>query len=398
MKKIDVVFPAYINASIGPTGTLRRLMANRDYLLSRGYELNVFTLDSISSSTLPSESPQPIDFSKGLGLRSKIKDICKSCRLLTVILLRLLAYKESQFIKSYLKKNRNPEVVVFHSAMPCHYYLKHRRANSKVVLFHHSNGLAADMIVKSYPTLKGGAYLKKFVRKYKFANNNVDQNVFISYEGYNNFKAENNVSNMDTMTVFHNGIDDMPILDVAKVTDKKYNLCTTGTVCERKGQYLILEAMARLDVSKRKDFHLSIYGNGPDLANLQQYAKEHGLEDSVSLYGYVPNKEIHEKLSANNIYVLMSNNEGLPISIIEAMRAGLGIISTRISGIPEQVDERNGVLIEPNSEQLYEILNNMDQLDWESLGVASRRRFDEEFTFKQMISSYCDMLDKVTKN
>ena len=44
MKKVDVIFPNYINAAIGPTGTLRRLLKNKEYLRARGYELEIFTL------------------------------------------------------------------------------------------------------------------------------------------------------------------------------------------------------------------------------------------------------------------------------------------------------------------------------------------------------------------
>ena len=49
MKKVDVIFPAYINATIGPTGTLRRLLKNKDYLKKRGYELEIFTYDYLVS-------------------------------------------------------------------------------------------------------------------------------------------------------------------------------------------------------------------------------------------------------------------------------------------------------------------------------------------------------------
>ena len=45
MKKVDVIFPNYINAAIGPTGTLRRLLKNKEYLRARGYELEIFTYD-----------------------------------------------------------------------------------------------------------------------------------------------------------------------------------------------------------------------------------------------------------------------------------------------------------------------------------------------------------------
>ena len=91
----------------------------------------------------------------------------------------------------------------------------------------------------------------------------------------------------------------------------------------------------------------------------------------------------------------MSRNEGLPISVLEAMRAGLPVISTRVDGIPEQVDERNGVLIDPNVDQLVDVLNKLPEFDWESLGKGSRIRFENEYTFERMLRDYADMFDKL---
>ena len=89
----------------------------------------------------------------------------------------------------------------------------------------------------------------------------------------------------------------------------------------------------------------------------------------------------------------MSNNEGLPISILEAMRAGLPVISTRVSGIPEEVDERNGILVYPDVNQLVLVLNHLPEHDWDELGKNSRKRFENEFTFEIMRKKYADLFD-----
>jgi len=70
MKKVDVIFPNYINAAIGPTGTLRRLLKNKEYLRARGYELEIFTYDYLVSNGKSAE----VDFSKGLTFRSKLSN------------------------------------------------------------------------------------------------------------------------------------------------------------------------------------------------------------------------------------------------------------------------------------------------------------------------------------
>ena len=90
----------------------------------------------------------------------------------------------------------------------------------------------------------------------------------------------------------------------------------------------------------------------------------------------------------------MSQLEGLPISIIEALRSGLPIISTNISGIPELLRNDNGVLIDPDIDQLVTVLENLDDYNWDSMGKRSRELFESYYSFKRMRTNYLQMLNK----
>ena len=90
----------------------------------------------------------------------------------------------------------------------------------------------------------------------------------------------------------------------------------------------------------------------------------------------------------------MSRSEGLPISIIEALRASLPVISTRIAGIPELVEDNyNGFLLNPSSEELVNLLSKLPDYDWEQMSRNSREKYEKEFTFERMKREYCDMYD-----
>ena len=103
-------------------------------------------------------------------------------------------------------------------------------------------------------------------------------------------------------------------------------------------------------------------------------------------------------LSQFTAIILTSRNEGLPISIIEAMREGLAIISTNISGIPELVENKhNGLLIDRSVEQLKEIFNNMDSYNWEDMGENSLKLFEDKFTLDRVFTEYCDIYDSLLK-
>ena len=260
MKQIDDIFPAYINGAIGPCGTLKRFLREKDYMTSRGYIFNLFTRDFLLGHSLE----KPVDFSKGLSFRSKLKKIFKKSRLLTIGFHIRESREAKKLVIKYLSLNRNPDVVVFHEAACAYHYLKLRKNdNAKVILFHHSDGLRTKMLLDSYPKFKGTLYLKRIVKQSIWIAKTVDRNIFIANIGKINFMAENPSIDPKTLIAFHNGIDDLPVLQCASPTQYKYNLCVTGTVCRRKGQYLIIEALNLVSEETKKKIHVSIIGPLP---------------------------------------------------------------------------------------------------------------------------------------
>ena len=93
--------------------------------------------------------------------------------------------------------------------------------------------------------------------------------------------------------------------------------------------------------------------------------------------------DVSEILGAIDIFVLPSEWEGLPYSIIEAMRSGLAIIASRIGGIPEALtNNHSGILIQPNSsEELNNALSLLiaDKDLTNRLGLNARIAFLEKF-------------------
>lgn len=392
MKNVHVIFPAYINATIGPTGTLRRLLANKEYIRSRGYNLQVFTYDFLKSKG----EKEKVDYSKGLTFRLKVKNLIKRSTLSTILFLKRKQKIAENLVKLYASQNRKADIVVFHETDACYAYLKHVQSDAKLVCFFHSNGKRFDMLLQSFPTLRHSFYRKVLDKRLDFVLHALDCYAFIAKIGQENFLHENPWVDRSKTVFFHNGIDDKAILPKERNDAFMYHLCTTGTVCQRKGQYLIIEAINRLESERKKQIHLSLFGSGPDLGILEERVKEYGMEDQVTFYGNVSNSDIHDKLCQEDIFILMSNNEGLPISIIEAMRAGLPVISTPIAGIPEQVEPLyNGLLVEPDVEKLADVLSKIEQYKWQQMGANSRKRFEQEFSFEQMLTAYCDMLDEL---
>lgn len=414
MIKVDEIYPFDINSTIGPTGTIKRLFRNRDYLIERGYDMAVFAVQKAKSrlfmskkelteiSILPENKISAKSVSKEMSrwislIKSRKHAFVESNYITSALAFYKASRYNAQQVKAYLKMGRTPDIVVFHELDSCYHYCRYRKnKKSKVVVFIHADGSDTEMFLKRKPKLKGSRECKKKLADIMFVYEQCDCIVWISELAKKRFCDNHPEYAYKTIAVV-NGIDDIPKVDAVASTNHTYRLVCTGTVCERKGQYIIVEAMHRMDPDVLKNTHLTIIGTGPDYSRLVNLSSTYGLQEHITFLGNVPNSEVHELLCKENIYVLMSNNEGLPISILEAMRAGLPVISTHVAGIPEEVDDRNGILIDPEINQLTEVLNVLPTYDWKNLGKASRLRFEKEFTFDIMRCHYADMFDNLFK-
>lgn len=395
MKQIDDIFGVYINAPIGPCQTLRRFVSHQEYLNRRGYNFNLFTRDFLLNGE---QGGSPIDFSKGLGFRSRLKSYFKKSKIASVLFQMREKREAEKLVKAYLKLGRKPDVVVFRTIYEINYYMSHRIFHGeKVVLFHQDDGIRMKMLLESYPKLTGTLWARKVRKISEKIDRQVDRNVFIAYKSRDNFVDENPDIPVNKLVAFHNGIDDLPCCKLERASEFKYNLCISGTVCARKGQYIVIDALVKSSEEVRKKIHVTVVGTGSDLDMLKARVSKNNLERNVTFLGKVENKKVHDILCSCDIYILMSNSEGLPISIIEGLRAGLGVISTPVAGIPEMVKTDNGILINPDSDELANVFSHIEDYDWATFGKNSRKLFEEEYDFSRMISSYCDMMDELYK-
>ena len=108
-----------------------------------------------------------------------------------------------------------------------------------------------------------------------------------------------------------------------------------GSVSKRKGQDMIVEALVKMSPVQREKVHFTIVGDGTLRGELEKLCFEKGISKYIDFIGV--SNQVENYLLRSDIFMLPSRDEGFPISILEAMRAGLPIISTNIAGIPEMV-------------------------------------------------------------
>ncbi len=124
---------------------------------------------------------------------------------------------------------------------------------------------------------------------------------------------------------------------------KPVRAVTVGSLIPRKGVNVILKAINQLPA--HIDLTLRVVGSGAERGVLEAYAKEHGL--NVEFLGAVHPDRIREHLAWADIFIFASFAEGRPNALMEAMAAGLPIITTEIPGTAEIVSENCGKLFAP---------------------------------------------------
>lgn len=156
-----------------------------------------------------------------------------------------------------------------------------------------------------------------------------------------------------------------------------------GRLGRRKGSYDLLAAAAALPEDAARHLRLLMGGDG-ELDEVRKQAGALQLADKLSLLGWVRGADKQQLLGDAWMYCLPSYNEGLPMSVLEAMAAGLPIISTTVGGIPEAVsDGVEGFLITPGDvPRLAECIGRLidDEELARRMGEAARRKVESNFS------------------
>jgi colanic acid/amylovoran biosynthesis glycosyltransferase len=113
-------------------------------------------------------------------------------------------------------------------------------------------------------------------------------------------------------------------------------LVCVGRLCEAKGQLLLVEAAARLNV-KGTGLELVLAGDGPMRGEIEAAIRDYRLERQVRITGWISSAQVREEILAARALVLPSFAEGLPVVIMEAMALRRPVLTTYVGGIPELV-------------------------------------------------------------
>jgi glycosyltransferase involved in cell wall biosynthesis len=180
----------------------------------------------------------------------------------------------------------------------------------------------------------------------------------------------------------HYGLDDLPDAWGANVPDDVPGdarvLVAVSRLTEQKGLDVALRALPRLP----EDTVLVVLGEGPERGALEALARELGVEGRVFLLGRMP--DVAAWLQRATVFVHPARWEGFGLAVLEAMLAGLPVVASRVSSLPELVvDGETGVLVQPDDPSAL-ALGIAQALEQRELGDAGRERAHREFSVARM--------------
>jgi glycosyltransferase involved in cell wall biosynthesis len=178
----------------------------------------------------------------------------------------------------------------------------------------------------------------------------------------------------------HYGLDDLPVAWGENPPDSvpadARILLSTSRLVEQKGIDVAVRALPSLP----DDTVLTVLGEGPARPALERLARELGVERRVFLPGRVP--DVAAWLRRASAYVQPARWEGFGLGVLEAMLAGLPVVASRVSSLPELVGEA-GLLVAPDDPRA--LASALGQaLERPALGAAARDRARTEFSVARM--------------
>ncbi len=209
--------------------------------------------------------------------------------------------------------------------------------------------------------------------------------------------------------VIHNGVDInkfKPATDKRKAkTELGFNpddiaIVSVGRLYARKGLFTLIESIPA--VTKRfpnAKFIISGKGQSDEMNKLIAYAKKLEVKDNIVFTGYYPDKKLPKLYQAADVFAFSTFYEHHPFAVLEALATGLPVVTTKVGGIPETIDNgKNGFLVDtfnPNqfSDRILYLLEH--PVAAEEMGTKARKTVEQQLDWRIVVKDAMKVYDEV---
>ncbi len=191
------------------------------------------------------------------------------------------------------------------------------------------------------------------------------------------------VAREEQVRVVHNGVLDTGFR-ARPGSSTNPIVAMVARMADPKQHTLLLRAIATI----RAPWRVRFIGDGPDRRSVERTAGELGIADRVDLLGV--RSDVAALLAESHVGALISRQEGFPLAVLEAMRAGLPVIASDVGGVAEAVGhEATGLLVPRDDEGALRVaLGRMleDPALRVRFGRAGRTAYEDRFSIQQMLA------------
>ena len=237
----------------------------------------------------------------------------------------------------------------------------------------------------------------------KWAFNNSERTVTVSHALLERV-ADGMGVNRNKLAIIPNGVDidrfypisqDIARKQLKLKSDERY-LLFVGRFHEVKGLEYLFKAMAILKERGALCFQTILIGDGPLKFELADAVEAMSITEHVIFKGAKPNSELPLWMNACDVFCLPSKWEGQPCVILEALACGRPVVASSVGGIPELIDESNGLLVEPrNSKALADALEKSFKMSWNDKLISGMM---QNFSWSSAADAYLDLFSKAVND
>lgn len=179
-----------------------------------------------------------------------------------------------------------------------------------------------------------------------------------------------------------------------------FRLMYAGRLVEKQKRISRVAKMFCLAAQTFPDVECVIYGHGPDHEQAKQVVSSMNADGRVKLAGRVDSDKMVLEMARNHVAVLLSEYEGLPLSLLEAMGQGLVPLCSKIcdSGIPEVIThDWNGLLIGEDEQDFLDAVARLkqDKAFFSKLSTNARASVENTYSMEKTTSQWCALFERV---
>ena len=207
------------------------------------------------------------------------------------------------------------------------------------------------------------------------------------------------INNKLKIKITHNGIDTQKFKPDKNNHQKIQNIVCSARLIKRKGQDLLIRAVANLK-KEGINYNVNLIGEGDEKENYKKLAENLGVSENIKFSGYVKRENMPAQYQNADLFVLPSYNEGMSNALLEAMASGLPVIVTDVGGTEELVDETNGFIFKTGDDIdltliLKDIAENKNMI--KNMSENSRQKA-EQLSWKNIANDYNLLFNKLIKS